>query len=116
MDTTIPERITRFIAKYIPSIGILEILVVFYEEPEKEWTALAVTQAVRMELSSVEARMDYLISAELLTARTMAGVRLYRYGPSTAELADTIDELIRWYSSHRVAIISLVYSNPSDRR
>jgi hypothetical protein len=33
----------------------------------------------------------------------------------TGEIADTVNELARWYSSHRVAFVSLVFSNPTER-
>ena len=110
----IPERIKEFLAKHIPSIGVLEILFLFYMEPEKESSALEVSKVCRMEVASVATRLEYLVSTELLTTREVLGRRVYRYGPSTVDLADTVAELSRWYSSHRVAITALIFSSPSD--
>ena len=110
----IPERIKQFLARHIPSIGVLEILLLLYGEPEKELSALDVSKICRMAATSVETRLEYLLAAELLAAREVVGRRVYRYGPSTVDLADTVAELSKWYSSHRVAITSLVFSNPSD--
>jgi len=110
----IPERIKEFLARYIPSVGVLEILLLFYKEPEKELSALDVSKICRMETASVQTRLESLLSAELLAAREVVGRRLYRYGPSTVDLADTIAELSNWYTSHGVSITSLIFSSPSD--
>jgi len=109
----IPERIEQFLAEYIPSITVLEILLLFQKEPDKESSALDVSQICRMEVGSTETQLEYLLSAELLTVRELPGRRLYRYGPSTVGLAETVDELSKWYTSHRVGITTLIFSNPS---
>ena len=77
-----------------------------------EWGALAVSKALLLERTSVEARLEHLLSAELLTVRNLSGERIYRFRPSTEDLANVVNELARWYSSHRVALISLIFSNP----
>jgi hypothetical protein len=110
----IPEQVRLFLAKYIPSIGVLEILLLFHKKTDNESSASDISRACRMAVASVEARLEYLVSAELLTARWVQNQRLYRYAPSTADLAGTVDELSKWYSSHPVAITSLVFSDPSD--
>lgn len=111
----IPEIVREFVAKYIHSIDVLEILLSFRQEPHKEAGALAVSKALLLERTSVEARLELLHSGELLTVREVDGELLYRYHPSTGELSNAVNELARWYASHRVAIISLVFSNPSER-
>jgi len=111
----IPEIVTEFIAKHIHSMDVLEILLFFRKEPRKEWTALAVSKALMLERSSVQARLDYLLSAGLLNVETVDSERRYRYRAANKEMGEAADELARWYGSHRVSIISLVFSNPSEQ-
>jgi hypothetical protein len=109
----IPGIVRQFIAKYIHSVDVLEILLLLRQESRKEWGVLAVSKALLLELASVEVRLDHLLSAGLLTVRNVGGERVYTYHPSTGDLASAVNELAKWYSSHRVALISLIFSNPA---
>jgi predicted transcriptional regulator len=111
----IPEIVTEFIAKHIHSMDVLEILLFVRKESRKGWTAIAVSKALMLDRSSVQTRLEYLQSAGLLNVETVDGERLYRFRPANKELSDAADELARWYGSHRVSIISLVFSHPSEQ-
>ena len=106
----IPEIVRQLIVKHIHSVDVVEILLLLRQEPHKEWGALAIGRALRMERISVEARLQTLLSAQLASARQVGAEQLFRYDPSTIELRRAVDELANWYSSHRVAIIALIYS------
>jgi len=111
----IPEIVTEFIAKHVHSMDVLEILLFLRKESRREWTAIAVSRALMLERSSVQARLEYLLSAGLLNVETVDGERLYRFRTANEELTEAADELARWYGSHRVSIISLVFSHPSEQ-
>jgi predicted transcriptional regulator len=111
----IPEIVKEFIGKHIHSMDVLEILLFLRKESRKEWTANAVSQALMLERSSVQARLDYLLSAGLLNIETVDGERRYLYRTADPKLSEAADELARWFGSHRVSIISLVFSNPSEQ-
>jgi hypothetical protein len=111
----IPEIVKEFITKYIRSIDVLEILLLLRQEPEKEWPALTVSKTAMLDLASVEARLEHLSSVKLITARVEAEESVYRYAPSTPHVAAAIEQLAKLYSSHRVSIVSLVFSGPIDR-
>lgn len=100
----IPEFVRQFIAKHIHSIDVLDILLLLRQESRKEWRALEVSKTLRLERTSTEARLEQLLAAGLVTIRYVEAERVYRYDPSTGEIADTVNELARWYSSHRVAL------------
>jgi predicted transcriptional regulator len=111
----IPTIVTEFIAKHIHSMDVLEILLFLRKESPREWTPIAVSKALMLERSSVQTRLEYLLSAGLLNVETVDGERLYGYRTTSKELSEAADELARWYGSHRVSIISLVFSHPSEQ-
>jgi hypothetical protein len=111
----IPEIVTEFIAKHIHSMDVLEILLFLRKESRKGWTAIAVSKELMLERSSVQARLEYLLSEGLLNVEALDGERLYRFRTANKELNEAADELARWYRSHRVSIISLVFSHPSEQ-
>jgi hypothetical protein len=79
-----------------------------------KWGCLAVSKALRLERTSVEGRLELLRIAGLLSVRQVGTETVYRYHPENGELSTAVDELARWYSSHRVMVISLIFSNPTE--
>ena len=111
----IPEIVRQFIARHIHSMDILEILLFLRKESRKQWTVTALSRVLMLERGSVQARLDYLLAAGLLDIETGGGERLYQYRTASRELTYAVDELDKWYGSHRVSIISLVFSTPSEQ-
>lgn len=111
----IPELVRDFITKHIHSVDILEILLLLRQEPRKEWGALAVSKALRVERMSVLARLQGLVTAEVVSTRYVGSEEVFRYDPATSGLGRAVNELAKWYLSHRVALISFIYSNPDEQ-
>ncbi len=110
----IPEVVRKFIAKHIQSVDILEILLVLQKEPWKEWAPVAVSNALRLDETSVHSRLQRLVVAQVISSRYVGREQVFHYDPATPDLAHAVRELAKWYSSHPVALISLIYSNPAD--
>ena len=108
----IPERVQQFIANYIFSLSELEILLYLRDAAEK-CSADAVGRALLMYRPAAEPRLEALRVSGLISAVEMQGERHYQYSP-TAEQADLIDELAKWYKSHPVGITTLIFSKPID--
>jgi predicted transcriptional regulator len=111
----IPEVVRTLVARHIHSVDILEILLLLRQEPQKEWGALAISKALRLDRTSVHSRLQQLLAAGLVSNRFVGTEEVFRYQPATSELRDVVSDLAKWYSSHRVALISFIYSNPADR-
>jgi hypothetical protein len=109
----IPDKVRQFVTKYIPTINVLEILLLLRQQPDKQWTPSDVSKASLMDVSSAETRLEHLRAAKLLAAGNVQGNRVYRYAPLTSESGDTVSEVAKWYSSHRVSMISLVFASTS---
>jgi hypothetical protein len=110
----IPEAVQKFVKNHIHSIDALEILLLLHQEPRKEWGALAVSQALRLDRAAVHSKLRKLSTAKLVSSRFVASEEVFRYDPATANLNRTVRELEQWYSSHRVALVTLIYSKPEE--
>ena len=110
----IPKTVQELVAKHIHSVDVLEILLLLRRDAGKEWGAVAISEALRLEPNSVKSRLHRLVSAELVVARFAGPEEVFRYQPSTVELNHALNDLANWYSSHRVAIVALIYSNPAE--
>jgi hypothetical protein len=110
-ETGVPAPVRRFIASHIVSVAQLEVLLLLRAAADKDWTAGEVARAL---VTQPEAATGWL---EDLTARGLASENdgSYRYAPSSRELDRTVDALAESYASYRVAVISLIFSRPSER-
>jgi hypothetical protein len=109
----IPERVQQFIANYIFSLSELEILLYLRGQAADKCSAETVGRALLMYRPAAEPRLEALRVSGLISAVEMQGERLYQYSPS-AEEAELIDEVAKWYKSHPVAITTLIFSKPID--
>jgi hypothetical protein len=108
----IPDLVKQFIAKHVRSIDVLEILLLFNRQRDKALDALVISKELHLNAQSVEVRLEQLFAHKLLS-RESETERPYRYLPSTAE-SESIDELAKWYATHRVAIVTLILSQVSE--
>lgn len=104
-----PE-VRLFIREHIHSVEQLEVLLLL-RATGREWTALAVSQEIRTERSSAEARLKDLESRGFLT-RSGEG---YAYKPKTEELGQKVSALASAYAERRYTVINQIFSNPVDR-
>ncbi|HYX33085.1 MAG TPA: hypothetical protein VE954_08205 [Oligoflexus sp.] len=104
------QNIEKFIFACINSVEQLEILLLL--RARKELESDTITQELRTTSSSVEKRLSDLMRKNLVTMREDNGKRIYVYAP--ANYSDTMDQLSALYASHRVSVINLIFSKPSD--
>ncbi len=105
------QNIEKFIYACINSVEQLEILLLL--RSRRELDAETITQELRTTSSSVEKRLSDLMRKNLVMLREQDGKRTYVYDPPSL-YADTMDQLASLYSSHRVSVINLIFSKPSD--
>lgn len=113
----IPDEVRRFILTSIPSVPYLEAVLLLRGAPEDEWDSKRVAQ--RLYVSEK-------VAAELLSSLYEAGVlvlsdkspppgelqqTLYRYRPTAAALAATIDQLAQVYARNLIGVTNLIHAN-----
>jgi predicted transcriptional regulator len=105
------QNVEKFIYACINSVEQLEILLLLRSRTELD--ADTITQELRTTASSVEKRLADLMRKNLVGMREHEGKRTYRYDPPP-HLAENVDQLASLYTTHRVSIINLIFSKPSD--
>jgi hypothetical protein len=109
-QTGVPTEVQRFIAAEIESVGQLEVLLLLRGAADKSWTPEEVARALVMQPASVASWLARMANKGLITAA--AGC--YRYAPPSVDIERTIDRLAESYAKYRVAVISLIFSKPSE--
>jgi hypothetical protein len=109
----ITEEVRKFISEHIASIEQLEVLLLLYRNPGREWSAANVAEALYTNVDSVERRLAALCSSGLLVCHDETNP-LYRYRPEQPGLDRTVRDLATAYSERRVSIINLVFAKPLD--
>ena len=113
VPTDIPSDVRRFIVDHIDSVEQLEVLLLLHRNPARWWTAADVNAEIRTSLASAADRLRDLAE------RRLAGVEpgtlpRYRFAPVDAAVGGLVSRVAETYRKHRVAIVTLVYSKPSD--
>jgi hypothetical protein len=108
----ITADIERFIHDNIISVEQLEILLLLASPPQKEWSAIEVSQKLYRQPDSVTARLEDLRDRGILSVRQEAQL-FYRY-VSNAPQDAIVRGLNRAYEVRKDAIIRLIFTRPPD--
>jgi len=108
----ITTDIERFIHDNINSVEQLEVLLLLVSPPQKEWSALEVSQKIYRQPDSVAARLEDLRDRGILSVRQEAQL-FYRYVSSARQDA-VIRGLERAYEVRKDAVIRLIFTRPPD--
>ena len=110
----LPDDIRRFIIANVPSVAQLEVLLLLRGEREKEWSPPEVSRLLYAAPAPVAAQLADLEAKGLLSV-THAPEMRYRYRPSNDDLDALVGHLAELYKDRRVAVVSLIYSEPVDK-
>lgn len=106
-----PTAARRLIAERIESVQQLEILLLLRAAPDKNWSPREVARALVTGVETSEGWLERMTRDQLLVRRGDE----YRYAPATAELDRAVDRLTESYAKYRVAVVTLIFSTPSER-
>ena len=85
------------------------------EDRNKVWSADAVDRKLNLTPTSAKAHLDELVSQGLLRSVDGSTEEQYRYRPSSDELDKTVGQLSNAYATQRVAVLTMIFANPSDK-
>jgi hypothetical protein len=128
------EEVRKFIVEHIDSIGQLEVLLFLYRNKESLWTAELVGDRMRSSAIAADQQLKGLHSHQLVTLKVESGRELYGFNSSFHSLdsvtgqsndsdrkqtsqfdsSNVVGEVARFYETHRVAVITLIYEKPVD--
>lgn len=107
----IPRDVEAFIAAHLKSVAQLEILLLLHGQPSQPLSPLQVGETLRIDPQWAAAELERLQQRGLFTADEQGS---YTYAPASQELGDAVDGLARAFSTHRVSVITMIFSTPSD--
>jgi hypothetical protein len=113
MSDDFPADIKQFIADHIDSVAELELLLLLRRDPAQAWTPSAAGQRLYASADVVALQMADLQAKQLLTSGPDEQTFVYR--PQIAEMVPYVDQLAELYRERRVAVITAIYSKPSDK-
>ncbi len=111
----LPDDVRRFIASNVSSVAQLEVLLLLRGARDREWTSDEVSRKLYSAPNGIIRQLNDLVSKGLAYV-THGPDRRFRYRPQPEDEADLIvDRLANLYKERRVAVISLIYSEPIDK-
>jgi hypothetical protein len=108
----IPAVVRVFVAEYIDSVAVLEMLLLLRRETKRDWSAAAVSRELKLERSNVELRLEQLKNEGLLGSRKSGADRVYRYEPSSPDVESAVEQLAECYAWKPVALMAAIFSGP----
>ena len=106
----IPRHVRSLLVDDLSSMAQLEMLLLLHAEPRRAFTRDDVAAALRIEPGWAAEELARLQGRGLLTL----GDAGYRYDPQRPDLARATDGLAQAFVTHRVSVITLLFSTPSD--
>jgi hypothetical protein len=111
-QTPLPTNVQNLISDVIDSVGTLEMLLLLYRRPEREWFCDDVAGEMRVERDWVQSQLLTLVRAGLF-CESGRQTRSYRYYPASMELNAAVAELARTYATRSPTVISFIHSRPA---
>ena len=112
MEQNIPFEVIQFVGKHIRSLDQLEVLLLVSALPDREWSVAGVDSVIRSNPESVSRWLEGFVQARILSRSGNTG--LYRYQPSSDQIARNVATLGATYKMGRHRIVELIYSGQPD--
>jgi hypothetical protein len=106
----IPKEIREFIARFLRSVGHLELFLFLFDGREKEWSVADLVREMRTNSSLVEQQVKDLNGP---IKSYGADVPRFRFDIGDESLLETARKISELYRSRRHAMISEIYTQPT---
>ncbi len=106
-----PPTLPEFVARYVPSIETLEVLLLLFQGRDRAWTVEAVQGEIRSSIASITKNLRDLVAAGLAV---LEGGKNFRFQSPSPEIEGQISALAVAYRSRRVSVIELIYRDRTD--
>lgn len=108
MSDALPSDVQAFISEHIDSVEAVNVLLLVFAEPAREWTADEVARELRTNEWSADMYLRVLRTRDLLQANNGSPTRFRAEGA----FAGSVAALGRAFRERRVAVIRFIYSRP----
>ena len=113
---SVPQEVTDLIDRHVPSVGVLEALVLLFSDSAKSWSAEEVSAELRTSVYSETKNLEYLFSHRFVSVDTKGDERRYRYEVDDKDTDRVVRLLAEMYQVRRVTIIDLIYPGAGKPR
>jgi hypothetical protein len=110
-DSELPETARSLIANSISSVIALEVLLLLYGQPEREWTHQEVAAELMIAPAWTKMRLAELAQDGLL-AEMGFPPHTYRYYPATMDLNAAVAAVARTYAERPKSVVTFIHSKP----
>lgn len=110
-ENGISQEVKSFLVDHIDSVMELELLLLVRAHPDREWKAADLAKELKIDPVWAGDQLAKFAARGMLS-RSDGAEPQYRYAPQAPEIEATIADVAHAYVSHRVSIISLIFSKP----
>jgi len=111
-DSPLPGNVQTLICDAIESVVTLEILLLLYRQPQREWWCEEVASELRIAANGSLEPLKRLVKGGLVCAVGQR-MRCFRYYPATMDLNAAVAELARTYALRPLTVVSFIHSRPA---
>ena len=108
----LPEPVCRFVLQNIDSIAHLEALLLLYGSTDTAWESEAVARRLYIGTESAQQILERLASLGLAEKSSPA----FRFPPDDPRLHEQVREVASYYTTHLIAVTTLIHSKPPASR
>jgi hypothetical protein len=113
---SVPQEVTDLIDRHIPSVGVLEALLLLLSTPARSWSADEVSEELRTSVYSETKNLEYLRTQGFVGIDDSGTERRFRYEPADKELDHALRALAEMYEVRRVTVIDMIYPGAAKPR
>jgi hypothetical protein len=106
---SVPQEVTDLIDRHIPSVGVLEALVLLLSSPARSFSPEEVSSELRTSVYSETKNLEYLLAQRFAVVEQKGEERRFRYEVSDRDTERAVRTLADMYQVRRVTIIDLIY-------
>ena len=110
MESELPKELRAFIGRHVASLEALEVLLLLFEQRDRDWTAAEINAQLRSQESSIAKWLRALVAAGLAVA---AGDR-HRFAARDAHNGELVRALAAAYRLRRTKVIEFIFSQPNE--
>jgi hypothetical protein len=110
VESELPKELRAFISRHVASLEALEVLLLLFEQRERDWTAAEINAQLRSQESSIAKWLRALVGSGLAVA---VGPR-HRFAARDAQIAELVRALAEAYRTRRTKVIEFIFSQPNE--
>jgi hypothetical protein len=106
------DRALIFIQRHLKSVWALELLLLFHNNPQRDWRSDDLVRELRGSEVVVKEALGQLKIARLVQETSE---RSFKYAPGDSSLRHVVSEIAKIYSTRPVTVIKAISGSPSEK-